>query len=208
MGVTIFNPRSEDQYYRVLRQVNGKSVVRYFSKNAYDNALEFDAELAQQQKGVTAYSSKNQAALAPTALQTDTPCQALKPPKRTAVKGLQIGFQNQGYSKAPTRHYPCIVIAGSAPGKPAKRTCRLITPTTRTLAQAWAESCQLLATLQELASVPAHWLDAQPPPEQFIALVEYYRSQGKTLSDDVLDYLLQTSTASPPSTASTLYVTS
>jgi len=166
--------------YRVVRKVAGVIHQRYFTADEYDEALQYDDKLKRLQE--KARQVHTEAARRHGEVQ-NYQADRYAAPRRTLVSGLQINFQERG-------GYPCIVIACTGFDGKKTHTHRLITPTSRTVDEAWRESCKLLAKRRDLKRVPSKWIKAKPSLEQWDALAKFYRQEyGRQIDQLYLDWL-------------------
>lgn len=162
---------------------------KYFAATEHEQAVRYDAKLARRQERTKTYGTETRRKAA---IPQQYSAERYAAPRKTPVTGLQISFYVDQRTGVITSCYPEIKIAAKGVNGVRYHTSRMITPTTRTLPEAWKQSCKLLADIHGLKRVPSRWVKAQPEVEQFEKLLSFYREKGKALPTDTLDFMRET----------------
>lgn len=186
MGLTIKYGENGPTGFRVTRMVEGELRQRYFQTDDYESANATASALTQWfERGQAELDRKRQIESRP----REYTHERYQTPRRTAIIGLKIDISHDT-RRASEQWYPYITI-GHGTHENRRVTRRIISPKSRTLYEAWRESCRVLAGFKGLDAVPYAWYKAEPKPEQFVALREYMIEKGNDVPYSAIAYIVE-----------------
>ena len=161
---------------RVVRMVAGEFRQRWFAGTQYDydRACRLDARWEREQR-----ASQRQTI----AGQVTESRRTIEAPTATAFIGIRMQFSHE----ASGRWVPAFKVAIDS--RDGRATTRRITPTTRTLAEAWADSTLILAGYRGLKRRPAGWRNAVPTWEAFEVLRRWRNERGDAIPVEAVEWL-------------------